>query len=164
MSTRRLRSAMLTVGSVGAAMLAVTFLPGGVAAAEPEDELLWLPDTNAGNFTWGLPTLGIFGEQETGAGELDAYTSLSDYDNGTMPYLTDELTANANALIPFLGTQSITYDITTGDAAIPAGSTIDVNLIDGLATETVEVPNAGLFGLLPEITFNLFTPLGEFSF
>jgi hypothetical protein len=160
MTTKLLRSATLSLGVAAGALLAVLFLPRGVAAAGPEDDLYWVPDP--GKFTIDSTSTDWLGDQSvTGTGPLDAFTSPYDVSS---PVLTDGLQANVYVTeYPLLGDQSATLDISVGDASIPAGSDIYVSEFLGIATQTVVIPDAGLFGL-PEIAETLFTPLGDFSF
>jgi hypothetical protein len=148
------------LAAVGAPLIALSTSP--TAAAGPEDELFWYPDENA--FTQTSDTtsaldIGTF----TGYGPLDGFTSP--FDN-SMLALPDELQANiTETSIPWLdGYEGGTWDITSGDAEIPTGSVIDLSGFPSLslATETVDIPGAGLFGL-PEITETLFTSFGDFS-
>jgi hypothetical protein len=170
MNSKLLRSATLSLCAAAGATLAVAFLPHGVAAADNEDDLFWnngvLTDTSSTTIPFGDLQAGDI--QVTGSGPLDAYDSPADV-VGT-PVLTDELQANATLnFVSWASSQGAeqadfaTYDITQGDAAIPTDSVIDWGYFQGFAAETVEVPDAGLFGL-PEITETLFTPFGDFSF
>jgi hypothetical protein len=148
------------LAAVGAPLIALSTSP--IAAAGPEDELFWYPDES--EFTQTSETsndldIGTF----EGYGPLDGFTSA--FDNSVLA-LPDELQANiTETSIPWLdGYEGGTWDITSGDAGIPTGSVIDLSGFPSLsfATETVDIPGAGLFGL-PEITETLFTSFGDFS-
>jgi hypothetical protein len=164
--TNPLRAATLSLGAGAAAVLAVTFLPGGVAAAGPEDELFWALDPNQPITTLSSTTdpLGI--QTSIADVSMDACASPSSCSPAALPYdLQAELTNTDISWLNGLGPDFETFDITKGDAAIPDGSVIDLDYLDLpalYATETVEVPGAGLFGL-PDITETFFTPLGDFS-
>jgi hypothetical protein len=155
MNTKLLRNATLSLGAAAGAMLAVAFLPIGVAAA---DELFWYPDFSMLTQTSETTdALGLI--QETGYGPLNG--SISPLD----PTIVDSDALQANDTITdwpgFF--ESGTWDVTAGDAAIPTGSVIDITDVpDAFATETIEIPNAGLFGL-PEITETFFTLFGNFT-
>lgn len=160
MTTKLLRSATLSLGAAAGAVLAVAFLPRGVAAAGPEDELYWFPDFNSFNETSNSDLFLV--DTETGTGPLNGYATP--FETTLTPVLPDELQANTTITdVPLLDSASVTSDITGGDAAIPTGSVIDLSSNPDFAAETVEVPGAGLFGL-PEITETFFTPFGDFSF
>jgi hypothetical protein len=156
------RTATMSLGG----LLAVAFWFGGVAAAQPEQDLFFLPDLNSFTET-SLTTKTVFGyqyEQEKGYGPLDGYASPWET---TTPVLPDGLQADATitpllAPIP-LGGPVFTYDITVGDAAIPTGTVIDMVEFPGFAVETVEAEGLGLLGL-PEITETIFSQFGDFSF
>lgn len=158
MNANLLRGATLSLAAAAAgAVLAVAFLPRGVAAAD-ENDLFWYPDD--GLFTQTSQTTDAFGLiQVTGYGPLNG--AISSLDPTIVD--SDELQAN-DSLTDWPGIfESGTWDVTAGDTAIPTGSVIDVtDFPDTFATETVEIPNAGLFGL-PEITETFFTLFGNFS-
>lgn len=164
MNTKSLRGAAVSLAAVavGGAMLGLTVLPRGVASADNEDQLYWLPDPN--EYTQTSYKADLFGDaQVTGDGALDGYASPFE----TTPVYSDELLANVSITgNTLLGYEFETYNITGGDAAIPTGSVIDQSLFnvfdENFGAVTVEVPGAGLFGL-PEITDTFFTPLGDFS-
>jgi hypothetical protein len=158
MNAKLLRGATVSIGAAGA-VLAVAFVPPGAAWAYNEDDLLWTPDPNEFTTTSATPTW-FGGEEYTGTGELNGEISPQD----TTIVLPDELEANATVteISSWLDYDNYSYDIVSGDNAIPAGSTIDFTYFPNLDIETVDVPDAGLFGL-PEITETFFTPLGDFS-
>jgi hypothetical protein len=158
--TGPLRGATLAVAG---AVLAVAFLPGAVAVAEPEDDLVWYRDFSEFTLTsQTMEPLGIF--QQTGNGPLDGWSNASEPATLVLP---DELQADETGyLVPWLDDYEFeTYDITGGDAAIPTGSVIDVSVFPSLilGSETIEIPGAGLFGL-PETIETLFDASGSFSF
>jgi hypothetical protein len=169
MSIKLLRTATLSLCGAAGAMLAVGFLPHGVAAADPED-LFWSSDDFTFNPT--SDTQGWLGEVVTGTGELDGGPSPFD------ATITEPDALQASETLSYLGpvgertyesSQFDVYDITGGDAAlgIPTGSTIEFlyNSSTETAVQFVDVPRHELFGLvLPFITESIFTPAGETSF
>jgi hypothetical protein len=162
MNTKLLRSSAPSLGAAAGAVLAVTFLPHGVAGAEPEVDLVWYRDFGA--LTLTSETNNAFDIEQVGYGPLNGL-NFSSAPIGDI-VLPDELQADQTAnFLPWLDDYEIaTYDVTVGDAAIPTGSVIDLSLSPTLSTgtETIEIPGAGLFGL-PEIVETFFSPMGSFS-
>jgi hypothetical protein len=164
-NTKLLCGALLSLGAVGAAVLALAFLPRGVAAAAPDNDLLWWADEP--NWTATSQVTNFGDTITTGYGPMDGID---------WPFFNpdiqdpDGLTATGTVnYIPGLDDyESGTFDVTGGDAAtlatIPVGSTITVDeyFNGAFGCELVESPGLGLFGL-PEVTETFFTGFGDFS-